>query len=124
MARPASEARCTFPNVDETTRPTTDRRLCPADEQPQCRVVRALRLARGQRLTLDRPEPRATARIDDGDHDLQAAGRVEHNPVKRGTAAGDVHEVTYSELLHKPSLARLKRAPRDSRQGRHQVGRH
>ena len=60
VARAASEARGTFPNVDDTTRPTTRRRLCPADEQPQCRVVRALRLALGQRLTLDRPEPRAT----------------------------------------------------------------
>ena len=113
VARAASEARGTFPNVDDTTRPTTRRRLCPADEQPQCRVVRALRLALGQRLTLDRPEPRATPRIDDRDNDLQAAGRVEHDPVKHGTAAGDVHEVAYSELLHNPSLSRRKRAPRD-----------
>jgi hypothetical protein len=115
VARAASEARCTFPNVDDAARATTDRRLCPANEQPECRVVRALRLALGQRLTLDRPEPRATAGIDDGDHDLQAAGRVEHNPVKHRTAAGDVHEVTYSELLHNPSLSRLESAPRDCR---------
>src|ERR1700729_3502427 len=66
VARAASEARRTFPNVETTTRPPTDWRRCPADEQPQRGVVRALRLALGQRLTLDRPKPRATAGIDDG----------------------------------------------------------
>jgi hypothetical protein len=43
---------------------------------------------------MDGPEHRTTARIDDGDHDLQAAGSVEHDPVKLGTAAGHAHEVT------------------------------
>ena len=122
VARAASEARGTFPNVDDTTPPTTRRRLCPADEQPQCRVVRALRLALGQRVTLDRPEPRATPGIDDRDNDLQAAGRVEHDPVKHGTAAGDVHEVAYSVFLHNPEpIAPQARAP--GLQGHHQVGR-
>ena len=123
VACATSKARRTFPNVDDTTRATTDRLLGPADEQPQRRVVRALRLALGKRLAVDCPEPRATAGIDDRDHDLQAAGRVEHNSVKHGIVGGDVHEVTYYELLHKPEPI-APRAPVPGLHGHHQVGRH
>lgn len=110
-----SEARCSLPNVRAITRRTTNRRLGPADQQPQRRVVRALLLTCGQRSRVDRPKPRPTAGIDDCDHDLQAAGCVEHNPVEHGTTAGDAHEVTYEDALHDLSVSRLNRAPSEQR---------
>lgn len=113
VAGAACEARWTFVSVEDSTRPTMGRWLCAADEQPQRLVIRTLRLTLGQRLTLDRPKHRAMARIDNGDHDLQAARHVKHDPVKHATAAGHVHEVTCSEVLHNPSLSRFKHAPRD-----------
>lgn len=105
------EACCSLPNVRTITRCTTNRRLGPADQQPQRLVVRALLLTRSQRAGMDRPKPGPTARVDDGDHYLQATRGVKHNPVEHRTAAIDAHEVTYEDALHTPSLSRLNRAP-------------
>src|ERR1700722_16729211 len=115
VARAACEAGGALANVEPIRSAAASGWLCPADQRPQSRVVRTFLLTLGQRLRVDRPEPRATARSDDGDHDLQAAGRVEHDPVKRGAAARDVHKVTYDGALHNPSLSRSSSAPPDHR---------
>jgi hypothetical protein len=110
-----TEARCGLANVRAVTRSTTNRRLGPINQQPQHMVVRALLLPAGQRSGVDRPKPRPTAGIEDGDDDLQAAGCVEHNPVEHGTTAVDAHKITYDDALHNPSLSCLSRAPSNQR---------
>ena len=62
---------------------------------------------------MHRPEPRTTAGIDHGHNDLEAAGRIKHNPVKRDTVAIDADEVAYCVGVHNPSVSRLRRAAED-----------
>lgn len=66
----ASEAGPAFPACDAATCRTVGRGRRPMDEQPQRRVVRTLFLTLGQRLRVDRAEPRAAARIDNRHYDL------------------------------------------------------
>jgi hypothetical protein len=115
VARATCEAGRAFANVGSIGPAAPSGGLRPADERPQRLVVRTFLLTLGQRLRVDRPEPRPAARSDDGDHDLQAAGSVEHDPVKRGASARDMHELTYDGGLHNPSLSRSRSAPADYR---------
>lgn len=116
VRRAALEAGARLPARNGTACRTVDRWRCPTDEQPQRPVVRPLLLALCQRLRMDRPEPRTAVRIHHCDHDLRATWRVEHDPIKYGTDAGDLHELTYRDHLHQPSLLAGRPAVRRERE--------
>lgn len=105
VARSAREACRTLTGAGAAVRRTTHRRWCAADEQPQSRVVGALVLALGQRFGVHRPKPRSAPGIDHGHNDLEAARRIEHDPVKGGAVTVDGHEVAFCMGAHSPSLA-------------------
>ncbi len=104
VCRAALEAGARLPARNGPACRTMDRWRCPTDEQPQRPVVRPLLLALCQRLRMDRAKPRTAVRIHHCDHDLRATWRVEHDPIKYGADAGDLHELTYRDHLHQPSL--------------------
>jgi hypothetical protein len=92
--------RTTFAARGSTARRSVEGRRCPADEQSQCRIVRAFLLTLAQRLRVDRVEHRTADRIDHRNHDLQATRRVEHDPIEVGTTTGHGDEVTYLSGVH------------------------
>jgi hypothetical protein len=108
VTRAASEAGRAFPAGATVARRAVNGRRCATDEQSQCRVVRARLFALAERLGVDRSEHRTTTRVDQSDDDLHAARPVKYDPVESGTDAGDAHEVTYDDGLHRPELIALE----------------
>jgi hypothetical protein len=98
------EAGAIFAAGETTARGRVHGRRRPANEQSQRRVERPLVRTLVQRLGVDGAEHRTAGRIDHGDDDLQTAGDVEHDPIKRGSGTGDAHQVTYRNGFHSPSL--------------------
>ena len=83
-----------------------DWRRRPTDEQYQRAIVRALLLAGGQLVWVDRTKQRAAIAIHNGHDHLRPTRRIEDDPIQSGSAAADPYELADRGRVHRPSLLR------------------